>query len=122
MFALLLGLIQKLKRTKVDKIPGMGLSTNDYTNEEKLKLQNLISYQLVTTQKIQIINNTIELPSICFGVAFNIAQVYYSEDAPYMKEYSCFINNDRYTLQFNEEDNLSGSYCVVSYLTFRETE
>lgn len=29
--------------TKVDKVPGKGLSTNDYTNEDKQKLQNCIS-------------------------------------------------------------------------------
>lgn len=36
--------IEELRQTKVDKIEGKGLSTNDYTNEEKEKLSTLENY------------------------------------------------------------------------------
>lgn len=47
----LLYLIQKIKswlNGKVDKVDGKGLSTNDYTTEEKTKLQGLENYTLPT--------------------------------------------------------------------------
>ena len=36
--------IEKLNTTKVDKVPGKGLSTEDYTTEEKQKLAGLTNY------------------------------------------------------------------------------
>lgn len=47
----LLYLVQKIKTWlggKVDKVNGKGLSTNDYSNEEKSKLANLSNYTLPT--------------------------------------------------------------------------
>lgn len=34
----------EMENSKVDKIEGMGLSTNDYTTEEKIKLEGLSNY------------------------------------------------------------------------------
>lgn len=42
----------ELERDKVDKIDGKGLSTNDYTTEEKNKLENITEY---TESEIQAI-------------------------------------------------------------------
>ena len=38
--------------TKVDKIIGKGLSTNDFTNEDKSKLDNLMSNRKLSTEEI----------------------------------------------------------------------
>lgn len=40
---------------KVDKVTGKGLSTNDFTNAEKTKLEELESYQVLTLQEINTI-------------------------------------------------------------------
>lgn len=44
--------MEELERDKVDKIDGKGLSTNDYTTEEKNKLENITEY---TESEIQAI-------------------------------------------------------------------
>ena len=65
--------INELQDTKVDKVEGKGLSTNDYTNEEKTKLASLENYddteirslinekqdQLTAGENITIENNVI---------------------------------------------------------------
>lgn len=42
----LIAVINAIDATKVDKVDGKQLSTNDYTNEEKEKLNNLENYTL----------------------------------------------------------------------------
>lgn len=42
----------KLDMTKVNKVEGKQLSTNDYTNEDKTKLNNLIEAVATLTNKI----------------------------------------------------------------------
>lgn len=62
MFTLLLGLIQKLKKSKVDKIPGMGLSTNDFTNTDKINLEYLSSnFTRGISETLLVQNNRITL-------------------------------------------------------------
>lgn len=121
MIALLLSQIQRLKRSKVDKQDGMSLSQNNYTNEEKDKLNNLINYQIITIPKTKIINNSITLSNRCYGdVLFGIAHVYDDLEIPYMREFPCVVLNDGITVTFLSEDELNDKYCVVSYLTIRE--
>lgn len=43
---------QNVLDTKVDKIVGKGLSTNDFTNEEKNKLDNALTNRKLTTEEI----------------------------------------------------------------------
>lgn len=43
---------QDLLNTKVDKIVGKGLSTNDFTNEDKFKLDNSMSNRKLTSEEI----------------------------------------------------------------------
>ena len=52
--------LNELNNAKVDKIEGKGLSTNDYTNEEKTKLANLSNYD--DTQINQEINKKADIP------------------------------------------------------------
>lgn len=44
---------QNLFDTKVDKIIGKGLSTNDFTNEDKVKLDNSMSNRKLTSEEIE---------------------------------------------------------------------
>lgn len=44
----LIGKTKELLRDKVDKVEGKGLSTNDYTTQEKTKLAGLSNYELPT--------------------------------------------------------------------------
>ena len=44
---------QNLFDTKVDKIIGKGLSTNDFTNEDKAKLDNSMSNRKLTSEEIE---------------------------------------------------------------------
>lgn len=44
----LIGKVKDLSGTKVDKVEGKGLSSNDYTTEEKTKLAGLSNYELPT--------------------------------------------------------------------------
>lgn len=44
--------VQNVLDTKVDKIIGKGLSTNDFTNEDKSKLDNLMSNRKLSTEEI----------------------------------------------------------------------
>lgn len=48
--------ITDLQNNKVDKIAGKGLSTNDFTNELKTKLENLTPYDPPTSHEIAFIN------------------------------------------------------------------
>ena len=62
--------ITNLQNNKVDKVQGKGLSTNDYTNEEKNKLASLENYddteikQELTTQGTQIEQNKTDIDTI----------------------------------------------------------
>ena len=42
--------------TKVDKIEGFGLSSNDYTTEEKEKLATLADPNVATTENLSLIH------------------------------------------------------------------
>ena len=44
--------VQNVLNTKVDKIIGKGLSTNDFTNEDKSKLDNSMSIRKLSTEEI----------------------------------------------------------------------
>lgn len=51
----------EMENSKVDKIEGMGLSTNDYTTEEKIKLEGLSNYDdSLLTNKIAILENEMD--------------------------------------------------------------
>lgn len=120
MFGVLLSLILKLKKSKVDKVLGKELSTNDFTDSLKTKLESLNSYKLITTEKILIIGNKITLPTQAFGdCIFNMAKVFDDLDNQVYYEFSCIINTSGEEGIFDIEDNLDKKYAIISYLTFR---
>ena len=56
-------MIRKIKEvtdTKVDKVDGKGLSTNDYTDEEKEKLNNISTVTISELNDLFNTNNTTE--------------------------------------------------------------
>jgi hypothetical protein len=120
MFGILIALIQKLKKSKVDKIPGMGLSTNDFSDSYKNTLDSLTStsIKLEVSEKILIEDNSISLPNICLGQpVFKLAQVYDEIDSLFMREYSCEYNKNSNKVDFNIEDELDGKFAILTYLT-----
>lgn len=67
--------MKEINDGKVDKVDGKGLSTNDYTNEEKTKLKGLSNYDDTTvknsinTNKTNIATNTTEIGTLKTTVA-----------------------------------------------------
>lgn len=70
----LLSKIKTLSDTKVDKVDGKGLSTNDYTTEEKTKLEGLENYTLPAA-------TASTLGGIKVGTGLNVADGVVSVDA-----------------------------------------
>lgn len=97
-------------------------SSFDSTILERIKEYDLIinrlgRRKLITTKRLLIIDNQAVLPYEVIGdIVHNMALVYDSEDLNdrVITEYTCSV--DKHFLKFDEEDELDGKYCVVSYL------
>lgn len=120
MFGVLLSLILKLKKSKVDKVSGKGLSSNDLTDELKERLLSLNNTKLITSSKLLIENDSITLTDLALGdCMFNSARIYEDLSSEYFYEYSCNINSNGDKGLFETNDRLNGKYAIITYLTYR---
>lgn len=123
-------LIQKLRKLKADKSNVLELDNTDtYTpvddyNPSTKKyvddgIDGIVSgTKLITTDRILISGNEIELPSKAYGSVVNSAAfIYLNTSTNVIMEYTCRVSADGWFIEFNQFDNLNGRYAVVTFLT-----
>lgn len=73
---------------------------------------------LITTNRIEIINNEILLPKKGYGnIVWNMAMIFDNEvDNIIVAEATCSMGIEGITAVFDSNDNLNGKYAVISYL------
>lgn len=80
-------------------------------------MNNQSNLSILTTEKLLISNNKVQLNYKCKGdVIHNKALIYDSLTAEYFTEFSCNSSADSKFIEFNSLDNLNGKYAVISYL------
>lgn len=76
------------------------------------------STEIVTTERIYIIDNKITLPFEAKGdIIQNSAFIFDGFYSEYFTEYSCTASSDGLSVLFDPLDNLNGKFATVSYLT-----
>lgn len=81
--------VKELLDTKVDKIVGKGLSTNDYTSDEKSKLSGIESRAQVNRVDHLILGNSVLMP---LGGVISIPAASETSDGYLTKEYAALID------------------------------
>lgn len=81
-------------------------------------VNNQNNTEIITTEKILISNNEINLQKTALGdIVHNMALVFDNLNSIYYTEYSCTINPTGNKVLFEQSDNLNGKYAIISYLT-----
>ena len=125
-----LALIQKLRKLKADKSNVLEKdntspyeptqpyhpTTKKYVDAHvKTYVDNV---ELVTTERLQIFNNQILLPFKVHGDIVNdYALIFDDRTTIVVREFTCKISADGFSVEFDPNDNVNGKYAVVSYMT-----
>ena len=83
----------------------------------QVALDELSNRNVITTNRLVISGNKIELPNKALSTAFNnIAFVYKTAGAPnVITEYTCELSSDKMYVLFDSADALNGYECTVTY-------
>lgn len=104
--------------------------TDENNNSAKIKMSTFVEYignantpsmntnkmEIISTDKILIENDKINLPYKASGDIINNMALVYEESSNVYIEYDCLCGEDGMSVIFNSSDNLNGKYAKVSYL------
>ena len=104
--------------------------TDENNNSAKIKMSTFAEYignantpsmntnkmEIISTDKILIENDKINLPYKASGDIINNMALVYEESSNVYIEYDCLCGEDGMSVIFNSSDNLNGKYAKVSYL------
>jgi hypothetical protein len=109
----------KAPHLTTDKIDSeKSLVTKEYVDAKTV--QDLVG--LLTIEKTLIQNNEITLPDIALGdIAFGYAHIFENLTENIFFEVTCQLSEDKTKVLFDEEDMLNDKYCVLSYLTYKQS-
>ena len=107
--------------------------TDENNNSAKIKMSTFTEYignaivssinnsksEIISTDKILIVNNKIPLPYKASGDIINNKALVYEDSSEVYTEYSCLCDEDGMNVIFDSSDNLNGKYATVSYLTVK---
>ena len=83
---------------------------------QKLK-KTLERTELITTERIEIVNDSITLPYKAKGTTIISTAYIFDNLVDYVfEEYTCTVAADKITLEFDPLDNLNGKYAIVTFL------
>ena len=123
-------LIQKLKKLKADK--SNVLEKNNTAHYEPTQpyhpvtkkyvdtyIKNyVVRIDLVTTDRVKIIDNSIDLEFVAEGdVVNNIALIFDDLNTDIFTEYTCHTSVDGTRVEFDQNDNINNKYAIVTYMT-----
>lgn len=127
-----LAIIQKLRKLKADKSNVLERDNTEYYEPTQPFHPATKSYvdtfiktyvdrtELITTEKIEISNNSITLPFRVNGtVVNNYAMIFENLTTPVMFECTCTVSEDGWSILFDPNDNLNGLFATVSYMTVK---